>query len=296
LIRFEIRGVRFVLPLLTIFAPILALHLGMRASIGSLLLALGAHEASHLLIAAVLKVEISEISLMPFGGSAKIGNPYHLPKLKMIGVAAAGPASNLLIVLLVSSDAYWEWIAFDAALRLIEPNIVLFLFNLIPALPLDGGRIMTAALSAFIGESRALRTGILCGRCLAALLIALMICGGIRSRVWNLSFLLAAVFIITSEKNERQALDISKARRIQEGMQGFDMRPARLYHIDGRHSAEKALSLLRPRENAWFVIMNEGIPVQLLDSRTLLARASDGNSAATKLLDYPGIRLNCVSR
>ena len=268
----------------------------MRASFVSLLLALGVHEAAHLLAAAVFKVEISEISLMPFGGSAKIENPYHLSKLKLIGVAAAGPISNILIILLVSSAAYWEWIGFDAALRLIEPNIVLFLFNLIPALPLDGGRIMTAALSAFIGENNAFRAGILCGRCLAALLIALMICGGIRNHVWNLSFLLAAVFIITSERNERRALDISRARRIQEGLRGFDMRPARLYHIDGSHSAAQALSLMRPRENAWFVIMDDGMPVQLLDSRTLLARASDGDSAASKLSDYPGIPLSCVSR
>lgn len=282
---------RFTLPWLTLIAPLLAVRLGMRADLGALMLSLGVHEAAHLCAAWLLKVNISEIRLMPFGGSARMENPYHLPPLRLMAVAAAGPAANFLMMMLVSSAANWKLIHFETARSLLEPNLVLFLFNLLPALPLDGGRIMTAVAAHILDENRAVRAGIACGRALAALLIAAMVLGGLRRQVWNLSFLLAAVFILSSERDEKRALGLSKALRIQESLGDFDMRPARLYQLDGRHSAAQALSLLRPKESAWFIVTEGGVARQLLDGRMLVRSIAEGAPSETVLSDFDGLRL-----
>lgn len=278
MIRFSALGVRFCLPLLSLLAPVLALRLGMRAGLSGLAVSLCAHELAHILAAKCTGVEIQEIRILPFGGSARMENPYGLNPARLISVAIAGPLANLSLMILCAALAHWGLLDAVHAGEIVGASLVLMLFNLLPALPLDGGRILYAILQRPLGESRALRTGIWLGRILSALLIAGCILLGIQSGKWNLSFLLAAVFILASERDEQLALSRSRLQRYAENLTADKPRPARLYQLDEGASAAEALRCMRPRESAWFVLTKGGVPAGMIDGGSILRQAMHENA------------------
>lgn len=296
MIRFHAFGVSFSLPLLTLAAPLLALRLGLRGSMHALAPALCVHELAHLLAARLARVQISEIRLMPFGGSARIENPYRLSSAQIALVAAAGPAGNLLLMLLSAACAHWALLSPASAAAHLRANLMLMLFNLLPALPLDGGRILFALLARPLGEARALRAGLHAGRLLAGFLFATALYGVLRGGKCNLTLILAAVFILASQQDERRALIASRALRLEEAMaEDPGPRPARIYQLDARTSAAQALALLRPRERTWFVITAGGAPCGLIDDRSIARHIVEKGAPETALGELRGLRLSPTS-
>ncbi|MBO8128595.1 MAG: M50 family metallopeptidase [Peptococcaceae bacterium] len=104
------------------------------------------HELAHVLAARKLGVRVSEAELMPFGGVAKMSNELTLDPAKEIIVAAAGPLTNLALffgAIGLGHHGIWHE---EYGPFFIQCNIMLFLFNLLPGLPLDGGRVWRAYL------------------------------------------------------------------------------------------------------------------------------------------------------
>ena len=126
---------------------------------GSLVL----HELGHALVAQRSGIEITGIDLWFFGGLAKMSRDTNSPG-EEFRVSAAGPAVTLVIVavctaigVLIDGDAFFDLAVFNATTGRESPamallawlaaiNALLFLFNLIPAFPLDGGRIFRSIL------------------------------------------------------------------------------------------------------------------------------------------------------
>lgn len=110
------------------------------------------HELGHALVARRLGVGVSGIELHFFGGVARLESQ---PKSNRdeIAIAAAGPAVSLALsglgFLLALATG---WAIFDL---LAVVNLVIAIFNLIPALPMDGGRILRALLAERLGHRRA---------------------------------------------------------------------------------------------------------------------------------------------
>jgi Zn-dependent protease len=153
---------------------------------GSILL----HELGHAVVARREGIEVSGIDLFFFGGVMKMSRDTTSPGQEF-RVAVAGPLVTLLIVivggllcvLLIGWDTFWSaarlegvdntgpvelWLSF-----LVFMNMVLLLFNLVPAFPLDGGRIARAAAWKVSGDrGRATRLSAYLGQGFAALLIA----------------------------------------------------------------------------------------------------------------------------
>ncbi|MBN2497813.1 MAG: M50 family metallopeptidase [Deltaproteobacteria bacterium] len=109
------------------------------------------HELGHALVARSKGLPISDISLYPFGGMARmLAAPQRSGD--EIAIAAAGPAVSfalgacLWILSAVSGQVVLWWMA--------EMNLVLGAFNLLPALPMDGGRILRALLARRMGYYR----------------------------------------------------------------------------------------------------------------------------------------------
>lgn len=114
------------------------------------------HELGHAVAAKRLGYKVEEVALLPFGGVAKLayGRLGFKPKDEAI-VAIAGPVVNLALVVIgtvfhlfgMGNRLFYEtW---------MQSNIWIGVFNLLPALPLDGGRILRAAESRRIGFERA---------------------------------------------------------------------------------------------------------------------------------------------
>ncbi len=123
------------------------------------------HELGHATMARRYGVHTSEIVLYPIGGVARLD---HIPSGKAeLLIALAGPAVNLVLAGLIAggmvlfavkiSPPNAESLVSGTPIlwQLLTANIMLFLFNLLPAFPMDGGRVLRAALSLRLGQERA---------------------------------------------------------------------------------------------------------------------------------------------
>ncbi|MBN2361105.1 MAG: site-2 protease family protein [Deltaproteobacteria bacterium] len=112
------------------------------------------HELGHSLVAMRRQVRIAGIELHFFGGVAKMVDLPRNPRDE-IAIAAAGPLTSLGLAVLAGTS--W-WLTGLAPLAWVaQVNLTLAIFNLLPALPMDGGRIFRAALQTRLGGLRATR-------------------------------------------------------------------------------------------------------------------------------------------
>ncbi|MCX7781055.1 MAG: M50 family metallopeptidase [Negativicutes bacterium] len=112
------------------------------------------HEVGHAITAALLGLKVREIELLPFGGVARIDGLYSAGNHKEAIIAAAGPLSSLVLAALASpglQSSVWS----EQTRFFIEVNVTLAVFNMLPALLLDGGRIVRAWLAAFVSYEQA---------------------------------------------------------------------------------------------------------------------------------------------
>ena len=100
------------------------------------------HELGHCLVARKLGYETQRITLFPFGGVALINMIGIKPKEELL-IALAGPAVNLVILMIAIPLSY----VVPVPGIIILVNAVMLIFNLIPAFPLDGGRVLRSVLA-----------------------------------------------------------------------------------------------------------------------------------------------------
>ena len=143
--------------------------------LGSLL----AHEVSHALVATHNGVRVRSITLFVFGGVAQLEGEAHTPGADF-RIAAVGPGVSLLLAMtfgvfqLVAIAAGIHGLPVGVLSWLWEINLLLAIFNVIPAAPLDGGRILRAGLWQRSGDHfRASVTAARAGRFFAVILVVL---------------------------------------------------------------------------------------------------------------------------
>lgn len=108
------------------------------------------HELGHVIAALLAGVTVKSVQLLPFGGVAVIEDHGRLTASKEIGIAFAGPLQNgiMIVISLVLQQGGFgnqEFITY-----FIQANVMIALFNLLPILPLDGGKIVQAAISLLV--------------------------------------------------------------------------------------------------------------------------------------------------
>ncbi len=111
------------------------------------------HELSHILCAFCLGVEISKVSIYPFGISARLGCSYIKNSEKEFLIAFAGPFASLVLFWIFSFS--YNIVDNPLLKTAADSNLALCAVNLVPALPLDGGRMMKSILTAKYGMLRA---------------------------------------------------------------------------------------------------------------------------------------------
>jgi stage IV sporulation protein FB len=153
------------------------------------------HELGHVFVARSFGWRVTEIEFLPFGGVAKVDwNFKGWPKEEKL-VAIAGPINNFIMIVIAFVLFRLGIIERDFVVFFIKANLIIAGFNLLPALPLDGGRIYRAIASQeygwVAGTKRAYRLSYIIGTILIAIGVSMWLLGYI-----NITFLVLGVFLL----------------------------------------------------------------------------------------------------
>jgi Zn-dependent protease/CBS domain-containing protein len=196
------------------------------------------HELGHSFQALRYKVKVRNITLLPIGGVAQMESIPEKPSQEL-AISLAGPAVNFAIAGLLAPLALWilgtqigaylsqpAYLLSDTGQRvlswildglfygtdwkalifyLLSMNVSLGVFNLIPAFPMDGGRVLRALLALRLDYLRATGIAVNVGRGLAVLL------GVAGLMLFQFPLVLIAVFIYAGGGYERQMVEVKKA-------------------------------------------------------------------------------------
>ncbi len=188
-----------------------------------------AHEFGHILMARRFGIATPEVTLLPIGGVAALERMPEKPH-EQLAVAVAGPAVNvaiaavLLLYLGASADSSQvaegmnrlEDSSFNLVARLASANVFLVLFNLLPAFPMDGGRVLNALLAMRMDKRKAMRISARTGQMMAFLF-------GFAGLVWGnpmLVFIAIFVYVAAAAEAESSGLeDIASNLFVSDAME-----------------------------------------------------------------------------
>lgn len=181
------------------------------------------HEFGHIFAARRYGVKTPEVTLWPFGGIARLERIPEKPSEELV-VAIAGPLVNVVIALLLflylGGNVGVEHIEnienphVSLIAKLAAANIFLVVFNLIPAFPMDGGRVLRALLAMKMSHAQATQTAASIGQGLAVMLGILGIFG-------NPMLIIIAVFVFlaaTGEAGQVQMKQAAQGLLVQDAM------------------------------------------------------------------------------
>jgi Zn-dependent protease/CBS domain-containing protein len=242
-----------------------------------LLLSLLAHEVSHALVARHYRVRVRSITLFVFGGVTQLKGEAHTPKADF-RIAAVGPATSAALAGIfkgaeaIVSVTGAHSLAVSTLAWLWEVNLLLAGFNLFPAAPLDGGRILRAALwHHWHNRTRAAIAAARSGRYFGLTLVVLGVLGLLYAGISALWAALIGVFLYSGAVAEEQFA------RFQGALAGFSVRqvmapdpPA----VPGSTTLVAVLRLFewRLRTDALVVTDAKGTPVGILTRHAVRRR------------------------
>ena len=181
------------------------------------------HEFGHIYAARRYGVQTPDVVLLPIGGVARLERIPEKPSEELI-VALAGPAVNVVIALLLfvllgglAPPAGLDVAnpSVDLLARLLWANIFLVVFNMIPAFPMDGGRVLRAFLAHRMGYARGTQVAANVGQALAFLFGLL----GLLSANPLLVFIALFVYLAaSSESHAAQMRQVSRGMLVADAM------------------------------------------------------------------------------
>jgi stage IV sporulation protein FB len=187
------------------------------------------HEFGHILTARRFGIVSPEVTLLPIGGVADMNRMPDKPWQELL-IALAGPMVNLVIALLLmlavgafdfAGAAHIDDPAESLLGRLAVTNIFLSVFNLIPAFPMDGGRVLRAALAMWLGQDKATRIAAAIGQIFAFLL-------GFIGLFGHPMLVFIAIFVYMAAAGEAQMTSMAEAARDLPAADAMETRIATL--------------------------------------------------------------------
>lgn len=246
------------------------------------------HELGHVVMAREFGVEVLDITLWPFSGVARIEQTPATPRNELL-IALAGPGMNLAIFMLLlpvilliaviggpgllfgAGDRFRTLDAASMVAAIGVLNLGLMVFNLLPAFPLDGGRVVRAAMTPRIGRGRATEIATKLGIAIAVVLILV--------GIWQRDFMLPVfgLFIIFAARAEARMV------RIESQMRSLRVGQYALWDMGGVSPNDPLTFALRggPRD---MVVTSRGRVVGML-WRTQLLEGLQGGAAGRTVAD-----------
>lgn len=254
------------------------------------------HEFGHAFTARRFGVRTRRITLLPIGGVASMEKMPEEPRQEIL-VALAGPAVNIVIATLLglylavtgtSPPAmeedplvlFRDGTAFLYHIMVI--NVVLAVFNLLPAFPMDGGRVLRGLLALFMPRHLATRRAATVGQVLAVGMFGLGL-------LYNPLLLLISVFIWLGATTE------AGAEQLQHALHDFRARDVMLTRFEVLHeedTLDQALDAVLQSSQKHFPVLYRSAPPRVLNQTGLLALMRDHSSrTALRDLSLPELTL-----
>jgi stage IV sporulation protein FB len=174
-----------------------------------------AHEFGHIFTARAFGVPTPDVTLLPIGGVARLARIPENPVQELL-IAIAGPLVNVAIAAaLLAVPAAHTGTGLFAAMenpkasmidQLLEANLFLAIFNMIPAFPMDGGRVLRAILAIRLGHVRATEIAAAIGQWSAFAL-------GFAGLFWNPMLIFIAIFVYLAAASEAQMVSLRAMSR-----------------------------------------------------------------------------------
>ena len=236
------------------------------------------HEFGHVLAARRYGVKTPDITLLPIGGVARLERIPEKPSQELV-VALAGPAVNVVIAAVLFAilggivppeSVEFDNPGVDLLARLAIVNVFLVVFNLIPAFPMDGGRVLRAILAHWLGYARGTQIAARVGQVVAFGFGFLGLFG-------NPLLLFIALFVYLGATAE------AHAAQMREASHGLIVRDAMVSEFESLTPAstiEQAVQLLlRTSQHEFPVVDDEGAMQGILTRDDLIKALRDSQPA-----------------
>jgi Zn-dependent protease/CBS domain-containing protein len=225
------------------------------------------HELGHALAAARYGIKTRDIVLLPIGGVARLQRMPEKPQQEVV-VALAGPAVNVLILgllwpalTILGDPPRWPPPTEPGTLLTVFwVNVMMVVFNMVPAFPMDGGRVLRALLAFRTSFARATRIAAMVGQAFALLF-------GIVGFFYHPMLMFVALFVFLAA-GEEHALVQARA-----SMTGFPVRAAMITEfdtLDVSDPLQRAVDLLMTGSQQDFPVVEGARPVGILSRADLL--------------------------
>jgi stage IV sporulation protein FB len=254
-----------------------------------------AHEFGHIFTARAFGVPTPDVTLLPIGGVARLARIPEEPRQEFL-IAIAGPAVNVVIGfgLVLVAGAQLSLGALSAVEsarntmvdRLADVNLFLAAFNMIPAFPMDGGRVLRALLASRMGYTHATEVAAQIGQGMAFLL-------GLVGLLWSPLLIFIAIFVYLAASSEAHMVALRAMAHgvlVTQAMITQFARLTREAHVD-----EAAQTLMRTSQSEFPVVDGNDRPVGVL-ARGDLVRAFKEHGPHARVADVMTANLPTVSQ
>ena len=212
------------------------------------------HELGHAFAAKAYGIPTVDITLLPIGGVARMERMPEKPVQELV-VALAGPLVNVAIIILLSAILLVTN-GFDMSSLggggllsiLLLTNVMMVLFNLIPAFPLDGGRVLRALLATRMEYKRATQIAATIGQGLA---LALGIWAAFNGHIF---IILIAIFIYMGAESEAAVVQM---RSVTAGLPVSSAMVTRFVTLDHRSTLDQAIDVLLGTSQHEFPVLDD---------------------------------------
>ena len=242
------------------------------------------HEFGHVFAARRYGIKTPDVTLLPIGGVASLERMPEKPSQEIV-VALAGPAVNFVIALLLvvvlgarfdlSHMAQLEQAQSTLVGRVAAANLALLIFNLIPAFPMDGGRVLRALLAVPLGYTRATRVAASIGQALAIVFALYGLFG-------NPLLMLIAVFIFLAASGEAGYV---QAREYTRGYLVKQVMISEFQPLTPLSTADDAAALLLRTAQQEFPVVDDAGALQGVLTRTALIAGLTESGGSTPVRD-----------